>query len=212
MLEFQQKCTANIMQNLQSNGDAFSAVADSLGGATDLEVRNNIQNRMEQNMNIQITNQMNASIVANQQFIVSESNSVYSAGISQQLMLDCTVTVLVANDFANKMLSDSKIDQYTNVRNDQNTLQAALDAIEQVNHAFQSALTTNAGLLSAFISILAIAGTVILICVVLQASADSMKRQLSELCPERKYEASTTKISGTIGGKKIDINVPVVTL
>lgn len=207
--EFTQQVTANIMQSLESNGDAFSAIADSLRGGTDLEVRNKIQAKMEQNLTVDITNQMNAAIVANQAFIVSESNSVYSAGISQQLILDVCVTVLVKNDFANKVFADTDIDIYTEVKNDQNTVQAALDAIERVNDAFNRALTTNASLFGAFIALLAIGGAVLLLCIVLQVMADNMKRQRDEYC-DVEHKSTTLAVSGTVGGQKVNVKVPLL--
>jgi hypothetical protein len=210
--QFVNECTANIMQSLQSDSDFFSAVANAFGGGSNLEVRNKIQNSIQQNLTLDITNDMNASIVANQAFTVSASNSVYSSGISQQLMLDCTVTVLVQHDFANKVLQNTSIDQYTKVENDENTVKAALDAIEQVNRAFTKAITTNTALFGVFIAVLVLSGTILLVAIVLQANADSMKRQLAAYCNDKTLGPSTTTLAGSLGGKTFEVKLPTVTV
>jgi hypothetical protein len=212
---FQQQVTANIMQSLTSNADFFAAVADSFGrGRTSLEVRNEIHSRITQNLTLNVTNDMDTTINGNQEFRLRPSNSVFSAGISQQMLLDITKTVLVKNNFANKVFQGTTIDQHTTVVNDENTLAAFLAAIEQINAAFANAFSTNVTLTAVFFGMLVVAGLVFLLALILQARADAMKRELKALCPDSATAPETKSVklvagSLTIGGKAKELAVEV---
>jgi hypothetical protein len=113
---------------------------------------------------------------------VINSNSVYSSGISQQLFLDVCKSVLITNDFVNRMFQGVDIESETDVKNDDNTLAAALAAIEEINRAFAKAFQNNSILLAVFIGLLVLAGTVMFFAIVMHILAEAKKRELAEFC------------------------------
>ena len=174
--EIAQRSTSTIMQSLQSNADVFAAVSNMLGGGTDLEVKTELENRIYTSLTQEVIEQMQSSLNINQIVSILPSNSVYSAGQNQEDMLTCLKTVLVRNNFTQSVTQGTDIDVVLRVNNDENTLQAALDAIQQISDAFaRAASQAISGALIAFILVVAFGGIMFFVAIAFQVSTNKTK-------------------------------------
>jgi len=180
--EFVQEVESSIWQSLENNEDFLAAIVNAFGGGNQQVARTTIHNKLEQNLNVNVLAQMNTALVASQDFRVINSNSVYSSGISQQLFIDVCKSVLISNEFLAKMYQGTSIDIETDVKNDNNTIAAALAALEEINRAFARAFQNNSILLAVFIGLLVLAGTVMFFAIVMHILAEAKKRELAEFC------------------------------
>jgi hypothetical protein len=196
--EFINQCTASIFQSLESNSDFLTAIVGAFGGEDTLETRNIVQSKMEQELNVNILAQMNFNLVNSQEFRIANSNSVYSSGISQQLLVDVCKSVLISNNFANRMLQDTQIDEYTEVENDSNTLAAALAAIEEINRAFANAVGGGISLLAVLIGLLIAGASIMFLAIVIHIMAEKKKAELAALCPDLPQVSTLQMLRGQV--------------
>lgn len=184
--DFNNQVTANIMQSLSSNGDVLSAITDGLGGGTRLEVHNKIENLLQRHLTVNIVNDMNTNITA-QQTLSLQGSSIYSAGMSQSLQLDVCRTVLIQNKVADSILNETNIDQTTIIENDENTISAGLDAAQQISDAFARAVKdTGSYFFALVVAGLVLVPILITMSIVFTVWAERSKKKLRDLCPETK--------------------------
>lgn len=196
--EFIKECNANIMQSLESNGDFASAVFEAFGGGNDQETRNRIEQRINQVLSVDILAEMQTNLVASQEFRVVNSNSVYSSGISQQLLVSVCKSTLISNDFVNKVFMGTTIDQETDVRNDTDTLAAALAAIEAINRSFANAVGGGISLLAVLIGLLIAGASIMFLAIVIHIMAEKKKAELAALCPDLPQVSTLQMLKGQV--------------
>ncbi len=150
--------TSDIMQKLNSDGDAFAAVAHALGGGGSQEIRQKIEVQIKTALNITLLSEMGASLNLSQYINVVNSNSTYSAGLSQELKVSSVATFLGTTGFANEVFNTFDFSQFGEVLNDENTVQAGLDAAARIAKAFNDALRGTTVALGTIFGILMVIG------------------------------------------------------
>jgi hypothetical protein len=142
---------------------------------------------------------MQTSLNINQIIRMQPSNSVYSAGLNQDVMLSCMKSVLVRTNFEQIMTQDTTIDSTTCVKNDQNTLQAALDAIEEIIRAFNRALANTLSLTTiAFIACISLGGILFMLSIAFQVATNRAKNNYRMLVDDHCGTKSARADEGVI--------------